>query len=58
MNLIQIDLSLIVFQMNLIQIDLSLIDLICNQFWKFYFFKSFEKTKYNFNNVNIWKNNT
>ena len=44
--------------MNLIQIDLSLIDLICNQFLNFYFFKSIEKTKYNFKNVNTWKNNT
>ena len=44
--------------MNLIQIDLCLINLICNQFLNFYFFKSFEKTKYNFENVNIWKNNT
>ena len=40
------------------QIDLNLIDFICNQFWNFYFFISFEKIKYNFNNVNIWKNNT
>ena len=41
--------------MNLIQIVLSLSNFIYNQFWNFYFFKSFEKTKYNFKNVNIWK---
>ena len=33
-------------------------DLNYNQFLNFYFFKSFEKTKYNFKNVDIWKNNT